>query len=210
MNEDYRILDVSENISFEKVIDAINWCTEMNYKGKTWYQACWPNNHPTSTNYRIWFPKLCDKKNGKYIPTSNGFINYLSEDWEYFTFDDVSGKQNPNPHDRYSKVNILFAKDFDGDYVFRGAYIIDLEKSGPSHFVHKRIATRIKLIGKPVQRYEFLDEIEEHESESINTHRKPKGIVRKNDGSIRYICGRCNQSFNKAPRCPNCGQLVKE
>ena len=25
-----------------------------------------------------------------------------------------ANKQNPNPHDRYSKVNILFAKDQDG------------------------------------------------------------------------------------------------
>lgn len=47
-------------------------------------------------------------------------------------------------------------------------------------------------------------------SRGINTPMQPKGIVRKNDGSIRYICSRCGQSFNKAPRCPSCGQLVKE
>ncbi len=212
MSVDYRVLDVNENISFKKKIEAINWCTEKNYKSNaSWQQACWPSNRPKSTNFRIWFPKLSEKKNGEYVPTTDGFVNYLSEDWEFFIFDDINGKnENQDPDDRYSGMSIVFAKDFGGDYIFRGAYEMDMEKSGPNHFVHKRIATRIKLIGKPVQRYELLDDANIHEPSGINTPIKPKGIVRKSDGTIRYICGRCGQSFNKAPRCPSCGQLVKE
>lgn len=47
-------------------------------------------------------------------------------------------------------------------------------------------------------------------SSSINTPLRPKNIIRKADGTIRFVCGRCAQSFVKAQRCPECGQLVKE
>ncbi len=46
--------------------------------------------------------------------------------------------------------------------------------------------------------------------DSINSPLRPKNIIRKADGTIRYVCGRCKQSFVKAQRCPECGQLVKE
>ena len=46
--------------------------------------------------------------------------------------------------------------------------------------------------------------------EGINTPMKPKSIVRKKDGQIMIICGRCKKSYVKSQRCPECGQLVKE
>lgn len=211
MNEDYRFLDVNENISFKNKIDAINWCTEKNYNATSWQQACWPSNRPKSTNFRIWFPKLSDKRHGEYVPTKDGFINYLSEDWGLFYYDDIYGKNNnPDPNDRYLGVSVIFAKDIAGAYVFRGVYKLDIDKSGPNHFVHNRIATKIKLIGKPVQRFELLDSIEVDNTDDINTPKKPKNRIRKADGSMQYICGRCETAFIKALRCPECGQLVKE
>ena len=211
MNDDYRILDVNENISFKKKIEAINWCTEKNYNSSSWQQACWPSNQPKSTNFRIWFPKLSDKRNGEYVQTKEGFINYLSDDWYYFYYIDINGKnKNPNPNDRYLGVSIVFAKDFGGDYIFRGVYKLDIERSRPNHFVHNRIATKIKLIGKPVQRFELLDSVEADTIDDINTPKEPKNTIKSADGSIQYICGRCETAFNKAPRCPECGQLVKE
>ena len=42
----------------------------------------------------------------------------------------------------------------------------------------------------------------------INSPLKPKGTIRRTDGRIQYICGRCGLSFYKSPRCPNCGQLI--
>lgn len=47
-------------------------------------------------------------------------------------------------------------------------------------------------------------------SDDINTPLRPKTIIRKADGTIQFVCGRCEESFVKAPRCPECGQLVKE
>ncbi len=29
-------------------------------------------------------------------------------------------------------------------------------------------------------------------------------------GSVRYVCGKCETIFAKSPRCPECGQLIKE
>ena len=48
------------------------------------------------------------------------------------------------------------------------------------------------------------------EQTGINTPLKFINRLRKADGSVLYICGRCGGSFMKAPRCPECGQLVKE
>ena len=48
------------------------------------------------------------------------------------------------------------------------------------------------------------------EAPGINTPMKPKNRIRKSDGSINYVCGRCSILFLKSPRCPECGQLVKE
>ena len=47
------------------------------------------------------------------------------------------------------------------------------------------------------------------ETASINTPMKPKSRIRKPDGTISYICGRCDKGFLKSSRCPECGQLVK-
>ena len=48
------------------------------------------------------------------------------------------------------------------------------------------------------------------DTNSINFPLRPKNTIRKADGTIRLVCGRCEKTFIKAPRCPECGQLVKE
>lgn len=44
----------------------------------------------------------------------------------------------------------------------------------------------------------------------INTPILPKNVIKDPDGNICYECGRCGVTYHKAPRCPECGQLVKE
>ena len=162
MIEDFRILSVSENISFKKKIEAINWCTGKGYDNSmAWQPACWPSNHPKSSDFRIWFPRLSPKKNGVYVAAANDCVNYLSDDWNYFYFDDLLERDNSeDTSDWYLGPDLIFARDVDGDYVFRGVYKTDIDKSRPNHYVSKRIATKIKLIGKPVQRFELLDSVE--------------------------------------------------
>ncbi len=45
---------------------------------------------------------------------------------------------------------------------------------------------------------------------TINDPLPPKDIIKEEDGTIHYICGNCGSKYQKAPRCPECGQLVKE
>ena len=44
----------------------------------------------------------------------------------------------------------------------------------------------------------------------INTPMKSKKETREDNGTIKLQCPRCDLVFVKAPRCPNCGQLIKE
>lgn len=44
----------------------------------------------------------------------------------------------------------------------------------------------------------------------INVPRRPKKIIRKQDGTVQYRCSRCDTLFLKAARCPDCGQLIEE
>lgn len=47
-------------------------------------------------------------------------------------------------------------------------------------------------------------------SVDINIPLSPKRIIETQDGEIHYVCGKCEYEYRKAPRCPECGQLVKE
>ena len=55
-----------------------------------------------------------------------------------------------------------------------------------------------------------LDELWARVSNGINMPMRPKSIIRKADGTVQYVCGRCETLFIENARCPNCGQLVKE
>ncbi len=48
------------------------------------------------------------------------------------------------------------------------------------------------------------------EGTTINDPMSPFDIIATDNGIIQFICGRCRTQFNEAPRCPECGQLVKE
>ena len=61
--------------------------------------------------------------------------------------------------DYYWGNDLIFAKDVNGEYVFRGVFIRDRDKSAPKHHVSKRIATRVKLIGTPVYKIEPLNSL---------------------------------------------------
>ena len=200
MAEDCRIIDVKDNLSFKTIFEAINYCAGTNYTG--WMKACWPSVFPDN-DVRMWFPKLSRIRNGEHMVAVNDFINYLSEDWNEFTFDIVTDAVDEMRYeDKYWGNDLIFAKDSDGDYLFRGLYVRDGEKSSPNHNVSKRIATRVKLIGSPLYLIEPLDSIG-----TINDPMSPIEVIRR-DGTVRFICGRCNTVFNMAKRCPECGQLI--
>ena len=43
----------------------------------------------------------------------------------------------------------------------------------------------------------------------INTPVAPKEEIIDPNGELRFTCARCQMTFIKAPRCPECGQLIK-
>ena len=47
------------------------------------------------------------------------------------------------------------------------------------------------------------------DEEKINIPLSPIGVNKSADGIISYTCGRCETEFVQAPRCPECGQLVR-
>ena len=74
-------------------------------------------------------------------------------------FDDLRDAPNNDLHDLYPGITLIFAKEpRNGPYIFRGAFINDEEKTIPMHHVAKRIGTKIKLIGKPADHIEILDD----------------------------------------------------
>ena len=46
--------------------------------------------------------------------------------------------------------------------------------------------------------------------QDINIPMRVKDTIRKADGTVLFVCGRCGVAFLKSTRCPECGQLVKE
>ena len=43
----------------------------------------------------------------------------------------------------------------------------------------------------------------------INIPLSPASFSKRTDGKWEYICGNCSYRFEEAPRCPECGQLLK-
>ena len=56
----------------------------------------------------------------------------------------------------------------------------------------------------------FITHDKTYTADDINTPRKPKEIIQTDNGVVQYVCVRCENRFQKAKRCPECGQLIKE
>lgn len=97
---------------------------------------------------------------------------------------------------------------------FRGVKVFDFEKDkhhGPNSAAIMHISYNDTDIFYRLINYITHDKVySPNEASDINVPMKPKNRIRKPDGTIRYICGRCDASFSKSPRCPECGQLVNE
>ena len=53
--------------------------------------------------------------------------------------------------------------------------------------------------------YKLVRFITNEEIDDINIAKKPFKVLNN-----KYVCPRCNSAFLKAPRCPECGQLIKD
>ena len=152
-----KILDVSERRAFRTIYEAINWCVGTDYK--YWGRACWPNVHPDD-GFRLWFTQLAYIERGRYVPAAADCINILCCDGNYHVFDKVNPKEPDSMASQTWKYDLIFSKEVGGDYYFRGVFIADNEHSVMHHYVSKRVATKVELIGCPARRIELLDSVD--------------------------------------------------
>lgn len=155
-NEDEEVIvAVENNNSYEKIYEAINATVGTNYTG--WMKACWPSNNP-DIPFRLWFIQLAKTQNGKLVPAANDCLNTISDDWNEVVYDDLKKSDPVGEYNPYPGYSLIYAKEYNGAYVFCGAFIADMKKSHPNHHVSKRVGTRVKLIGKPAYDIEILDD----------------------------------------------------
>ena len=152
-----QILDVSERRAFRTIYEAINWCVGTDYR--YWGRACWPKVNPTD-GFRMWFTQLAYVERGRYVPAAFDCINLLCCDGNYHVFDKVNPKEPDAMDAPKYKYDLIFSKEYGGMYYFRGVFIRDNEHTAPHHYVSKRIATRVKLIGYPARHLELLNTVD--------------------------------------------------
>ena len=198
------ILDASLHIEFNSIYEAINACVGTNYTG--WMKACYPAANG-DFSFRMWFPKLAKIKDGEKVSAAFDCVNTISDDWNQVVFEDL--KRSPDyeekPENIYKGYDLIFAKDPDGGYLFRGVFVYDEKISKGNKFVSKRIATKVRMIGEPAKDIELLDQVG---ISSINEPLEPQDIIPDSLVGAYYICGRCGYKYKMAQRCPECGQLV--
>ncbi len=149
------VLDASDHIEYTTIFAALNATVGTDYTG--WMKATWPSVY-TSLPFRIWFPKLAETRHGELIAAAFDCVNTISEDWNEVIYDDLKNGYVEGDEE-YDGCTLIFAKEpKGGPYIFRGAFVEDFEKSSPNHYVHKRIGTRVKLIGRPADKVEILDD----------------------------------------------------
>lgn len=137
--------------SYRKIYEAINDVAGTNYKG--WMKAIWQS----SDKFNIWFTKLAKINNGKAESAAFNCVNILSEDWNEFQFSNLTYKFGDIKPNEKVKISLIFAKDFgpDTEYIFRGAFQIDSEKSSPDCQFFKRVGNKVKLTGQPADDIEY-------------------------------------------------------
>lgn len=224
-----RIIDVNQHLSFNSIYEAINEIVGTNYKG--WQQACWPSAKGTEkTNFRIWFPKLAVKRNGKLFPAANDCLNVLSDDWNEMVFDRLNHAPISDEV-YYTGYDIIIAKEQSGKYIFRGVFLLDKDKTYSNHYVSKRIGTKIKLVGTPAYRIEILDNCQEgsyaeraksidEEIEKLNLQGKEREALiktRVGQGIFKKVLwhGKCGHEWTaviknrvRGAGCPYCSHNI--
>lgn len=144
-------LDAKDKIQFYRVNDVLNTCFGTNYSA--WMKASWPINE----NCRCWFPKLV--KTLKDEPVAHGCVNVIFEDWNTLVFDDKKTDAE-DFKEIHRGLRVIFAREPDnGPILFRGVYVQDEDQSEYKHYVFKRIATKIRIIGSPAYDIEMLDRV---------------------------------------------------
>lgn len=114
---------------------------------------------------------------------------------------------------RYLSMSFAEIEEIFSDPVFRNPKV----ESNPAHEKNPKDTYFAKVIfDTSVNTEQIKEAIYSYRTSSvadysdINTPMEPKSRFEGEDGYIRYVCGRCGATYLRSPRCPECGQLVKE
>lgn len=146
-------LDAIDKKEFYRINELLNTCFGTDYQA--WMKGTWQLND----YYWCWFPKLV--RTLKDEPATNGCTNVISADWNTLIYDEHKDTVADTSNDPHNDRAIVFAREPDnGPILFRGVYAYDRSQSSYKHYVYKRIATRIRIIGNPAYDIEMLDNLE--------------------------------------------------
>lgn len=148
------ILDIETQPQYKTIYEAMNAALGTNHK---LYLRSYT---VISSNFAIWFPKLAKERNGELYPATRDFLNILSNDCNEIKEITVNEQSEaPINIDNEPLYRIVFAWDTNNTqkYLFHGVYSIAQEESTRRCTVHKRISTRVKLIGFPADSLEILN-----------------------------------------------------
>ncbi len=211
---------IGDNVANLNIYEIINKYFGKNYRG--WGKATFSIND----EYAAWFPTIYEtntRPDGNYGGTRM-WSNTLSPDKK--TIIEVNHDLKPGMFNtvskNYFKKRVVFGR-IDGHFrflgVFKGTHVKDASVFTTRY---ERINTEFDLrtlnisptpeVSKSIK---SSNRINNQSKPSVtrtnnnNTPIRPKNRIRKPNGEVYYICARCNNKFQKANRCPKCGQLIK-
>ena len=129
-------ITINDEIRFRKISDIAN---ALGKPVKGMQKAYFPLHE----DYYIWCPQLAVEFNGKLVSSGNhGWINHLSEDWEYIYESREDSKKMDSLEKQKRHFRITFAKSKDNlgnsSYRFIGVFAYDEAKSTEEIRVYRR------------------------------------------------------------------------
>lgn len=140
------IIDVQDNISYKTHVEILNEIFGKDYKAhfKATYQV--------NETVKVWFPKIEKDCNGNIKPNSSGWVNRYNSNCSIIT----TIPPVPRHPSKSGEIVLIFIMFGHHDYRFVGAFLLDCENSNEHIHIKKRITTKVKLIGKPVDEIELI------------------------------------------------------
>ncbi len=155
------VLNALEEPAFKGHDGVLNECFNENIKKYGHQAGMW--SAKDSNDWGVWFPKFLTSAKGKPKAASSGWINTICDDGQTI----LEYKENAEGESDYISTK-WFSKDYirlvfayipkKDRYVFMGAFVGNLEQSKPFKHVFSRIATKVKIVGKPAYIMSLLDE----------------------------------------------------
>ena len=197
--------DFVEKEEFPAIRHIMTKCTGRILLGYS--RPCWPYPSPDS-GFRLSFFRLASNYTGEYVPSTAGRYK-PTVNGNHLIVDDLLDENEIKLWDgRFTGFDLIFIKPGNGKYIFYGVYISDRQETCSHHYVFKKVATKVRMLGKPVESIKLLDNVEQvSDSETLKLRMEPHRY-RKRNGKLYCACPRCGIMQEIAAKCASCGQLM--